>query len=299
MRYHKIYEDSHFYIRISTNSKPVLTLADNFLDLAPPVARTKKGRRISLRLILNVGREETLKGGHVRIDQRTATVRARIPCFQERHKEYIAETYITQPIRSLLAGRGLFFLHAAAVRNKAYGVLIAGEQDCGKSTVSLALCRDGFYHLTDDKCFIRERRGDFSVVCLPTKIGFRTAMLKIFPSIKDMLIEGYRYGAKQRFSRADAISGSIHSEVRYKLLLFPRYSRKKSAALKPITKEDALYRLLSESFGVRDKRQTAQNFAALSMLVTYTDAYELTYNDLQLEKIPQALKAVTPDASGC
>lgn len=59
----------------------------------------------------------------------------------------------------LLYQRGILILHGSAVALKGEAALILGAKGWGKSTLSVALCRDGFSFLTDDLAAIRWRQG--------------------------------------------------------------------------------------------------------------------------------------------
>ncbi len=67
--------------------------------------------------------------------------------------------FFTVLLIELLRYRGLYYLHSGAVsRDGKRGILIAGEGNSGKTTLTISFIKHGYYYLGDDALFIS--RGD-------------------------------------------------------------------------------------------------------------------------------------------
>lgn len=82
----------------------------------------------------------------------------------------------------LLRGRGLYTVHAAAVRAAAGTLLICGPSGSGKSTAAAILAASAdFSLLADDRVMLADFGGDLAVLPYPTASSLRSPMAGLIP----------------------------------------------------------------------------------------------------------------------
>jgi len=98
--------------------------------------------------------------------------------------QVLVQVFLLHAISELLRGRGLYFLHAAGLTGPEGGVLLCGRTGTGKSTITVALVRQGWSYLSDDFVFLR-RGQDGSVYALALKRECKIAanMVNAFPEL--------------------------------------------------------------------------------------------------------------------
>lgn len=227
-------------------------------------------------------------------DPKTGEIRGDIYNYKESLKERILDLVFTQPLHYILRYRGFYFLHASAICKDHQIVLITGPQDCGKSTLAITLSQNGFGFLTDDKCFLKISKKGISIIPLPFKVGISDEYLKRHPELKKYIVKKYRFGKKQRFSKIHISKVDNILDVKFKMILFPKYQKSKAISIRPLSKKDALNRLEKEHLDIRDNRILSgtfgRHFIILANLVSQADSFELVYNDDVLDKIASVIK---------
>lgn len=78
--------------------------------------------------------------------------------------------FLFLPLLALLARHGLYGIHASGLVDGGVGYLVAGDSKHGKTTLGLALLKEGWGYLSDDTVLLRAAgRG---VEALPFRLGF-------------------------------------------------------------------------------------------------------------------------------
>lgn len=78
---------------------------------------------------------------------------------------------------------GLTSLHSACVSSGGRGLLLVGGTRAGKSTLSLALCQNGFDYLSDDRSLLGRAEGELRVWALSPEMKQRPESVRHFPEL--------------------------------------------------------------------------------------------------------------------
>ena len=197
---------------------------------------------------------------------------------------------VSLALLELAAHRGFFGLHAAAVTRNGIGYLLPGASGSGKTSLCLTMVRDGFHYLTDDFVLLTAGAGDLR--CVPF---FRTSNLDVawaerFPElsfIRDLppLVHG-----KRMVDLEQCYPGSQAAAVRPTYLVFPTIVARAESAIRPITRHDALRRLLPESRLSADAPTAETHVRTLERLVRQCAAFELHHGRDFLRAPAEALR---------
>ena len=79
---------------------------------------------------------------------------------------------------------GIAELHCACVAKNEKAVLLVGPSGTGKSTLSIALSKEGFGFISDDRTFCSLDDGDIHVWGLPTRVKLRAEALRWFRELE-------------------------------------------------------------------------------------------------------------------
>jgi hypothetical protein len=74
-------------------------------------------------------------------------------------------------------------IHAGCVELDGKGVLLCGDSEAGKSSLSFACARAGWTFVSDDACAVVRNRADRVVVGNPHQIRFRQSAIDLFPEL--------------------------------------------------------------------------------------------------------------------
>ena len=313
--YKKTLTNNYLSIKVSTNSKRIMTLLDNFLDSGVTASLKPK---ISIQFNLEehspvkpgdskqalyqnwIARDNTLVSSFgstmatATVNPKKGLVDAVVSDYQASFKEATLDFIFVKPLHFILAHHGLFFIHASVVCKGSNCVLINGPQNSGKSTIALTLGRNGFGLLTDDDCFAKSFGNKARLFPFPTKMGLNDKIIKKYPEFRAHLLNDYRYGNKQRLPLNTVGNGRTGIKtLTCTTILFPAYRPKGRTRVKKISRAKALNRLARESSFLNAfypaeqiKKIQNENFWALYNLTRNARAYELQYNDKELDNIP-------------
>ena len=305
MGYRITLANGYVHLNISTNSKRIYRLVDNFLDFyGMPRARRKVKINFSLKEaapVRRAGARAFIYGLHrdkrifaeniatVETDPAKGVVNGTVFHYQESCKEQILDFIFSQPLRAVLAHHNLFFLHASAVCRGSSCILISGPQYSGKSTLALALTKKGFGFLTDDDCFVKLAGKKAKVFPFATKMGVTKNTLKKYPGLNRRLLRHYRYGKKRRVSMRHVLTPQGGEGYMCRMVLFPVYRKKEAAGLNILPKEEALSRLIEDASTEKEehrKRLLSKTplFWTFHRLLDGAATFELSYNDKVLDK---------------
>ena len=315
MKYVKEFKNYYFRIKINTNSSYIYKLIKNFMDFGDTYHKHVK---IRIRLDIYLHKEdkkintenvfyrklylnENIKGweffekgtAKIAINCKLNLVFVFINHVEKKEKEALLDFIFMWPIRFILAQQGLFPLHASVVCKNGDCLIINGPQNSGKSTLALMFCQNGFTYLSDDDCFVRNTG---SLIPFPTKAGLTSKSITKFSLLKKYVIKNYLYGKKQRISLSRFFSPANLKTYKCKVLLFPRYKTHAKISLYPLSKNEALNRMIQENssayYNRGYKKIFVDNFQALYEIVRKVRAFELIYNDRRLNEVPSVIEKV-------
>lgn len=311
MRYHAKFVNHYLNIKLDTNSKEIYDLVTNIFDfddkcrkLSPKIKihfilddmgfkdrpyqkryNYSKARPRDNVMLQALG-EEIISS---KADRKKGLVRGTIFGYREHIKEHIFYNLIMLPFQFLLSQHGFFFAHCSVVNKGKDCALITGPTGSGKSTLSVVLARNGFHLLTDDDCFIKLIKGEAQLFPFGTKIGLSDSLLKKYPDLGKKIEKNYRYGNKQRVSRKH-ISGHIcGGGFKCKVILLPKYkANNKKLVIRKISAAKTIKSIANEYPHLHNypDREFEEKFLTFYALTKKAEAFELLYNDNNLNEIP-------------
>jgi hypothetical protein len=193
------------------------------------------------------------------------------------HHQIVGSLFCLMPLSRLLAARGLYMIHAAALERNGRGVLMPGVSRSGKSTSCVALMRAGYRCLSDDKPFLRGNGSGIELLAFPEKIDVTDQTVSFFPELCTApvaLTSGYR---KKQFRPEAIYPGSTADAVRPDLILFPEISGEPTSRVERLSRAKALEAILPHSLLVFDHAISTDHFQLLGRLVDGADCYRLHF----------------------
>lgn len=178
----------------------------------------------------------------------------------------------------ILRSRELFLIHGAALARDGEGILIPGFTGGGKTTLSLSLARKGFQFLSDDRPFLRERKGGFDLLAFPEDIDVTDQTISFYPEIDGLPSHYFKTGSrKKRFRIEEVYPGSILRACHPKILLFPKIVTEEKSRLEPIHRIEAIERLLPHTLLVFEQGIARKQFHLLCRMIEEMDCYLLHF----------------------
>ncbi len=189
--------------------------------------------------------------------------------------------YVTTPLINTLKN-DIFLLHAAALEKDKTGYLFPGPSHSGKTTLSLALIKEGYRFLSDDTVFIksatdsleasmflsrdltiREKTGFISRILSETKENYR---LKPSSDKKSVLLELAGIWQEQRVNRIN-----LHK------IIFPKITKQAKTKLLAIDQKQAFLLLMKneELFAAGDAILIKKNLNFFKRISSLKERYIL------------------------
>lgn len=229
------------------------------------------------------------------IEYKTKTITSYIATPIDFERNLLFDLTFFQPLKHLLLVNGLCFLHASCVANEAGGVLFSGRSGSGKTTLALALSKNGFNYVCDEEVILYQ--GKNGIECAPflsrPKISWES--FAIFPELKDKTVKGSLKKEKILIDidKNPTLVRTYRTVPR--VLIFPRFTKKSTTRLEPVTKQIAFKRLAKEevvSIKFVEAFVEKEHSLSLAHLIRQVKTFRLYYNDQDLERIPQLLTRV-------
>lgn len=318
----KQYTNQHFQLSLQTDSDYFFEAVDSLLDFGEPIFSNPEPLAVSIEIMgkkvpspqdqanytynHRICDNNRLEGSvshplsEIITDPWAKTIQGTIsPLFKPDSfsQERLLDIALFQPLRYILSHHGYFFLHCAAIYNNAGGVLIAGPQNSGKSTIAVALLKHGFNFYCDDKMFLLDDPDNcLRILPLPTKVGIGNPGCPIWkPYLEKANLSPF--GNKHRFSRYHLTEWPYPEIVRARSIVLPCYETKTTQGnVTEISNEDALGMILQENFHLPD--QCLFTYSAekqrniLHKLVYQSKTFLLHYNEENLETLVKKTAAM-------
>ncbi len=181
-------------------------------------------------------------------------------------------------LSEILRSRALFLIHGAALSRKGKGFLIPGFTGSGKTTLSIALMRAGFQFLSDDRPFLRENGDGFELLAFPEGLDVTEKTISFFPELRNLPRSLFKDGpTKKRFWAETVYPRSILEACTPEVLIFPEIIKAERSHLEPLSRIEAIGRLLPHSLLVFEHRTARKQFHILCRLVEKMDCYCLHF----------------------
>ena len=180
-----------------------------------------------------------------------------------------------------MGGLGAFYqLHASAVARDGCGILLPAESGCGKTSLAVALCLNGFSPLDDDITMIDPDCCE--LVAFPRSFLIKEGILQVLPELKVLIHPAdnlyWRDGERIWYLPRERLADTPTDRIEPKYLVFPHHSSTAKTQFSEIGETEALEALITKSFNFsRFKRRGVE---LLSKLVRKVRSFRLTYRDI-------------------
>ena len=174
-----------------------------------------------------------------------------------------------------------FFLdiHAGVIGNGSTCILLPAAPGSGKSTLTASLVHAGFQYFSDEVALLEE--GTFNVFPVPLAICIKSTGIDVlaekFPILRTLAVHQRGDGKQVSYMPPSALWLPASNDPQpVAALVFPRYSPGASASINPLSKGDALKRLLEECKVVSTPLDMAK-VDALVEWISRTPCHSLVY----------------------
>jgi hypothetical protein len=263
-------------IRVLANHGYFIKFCDDYLGSIPGHIKIPGSINITLGYRLGRMPSRSLKGGKKKIysDNSIIDIRDKTICsYYPALPPYRRSGFLIIPIWKLLMRLGCCPMHGALVKSGDKLIAFFGPSQSGKSTLSLAAMAHGFSLLCDDHFFVKDSGKTLRIFPFAKKIKLKNPHKK--PSLDPNKTE---ISLKKSYFRSKSL-----------IIVFPRYSPKKKISLRPVSKKDALLKLIKDNLwfksgqtgNIRKRKEKADSIFQVWEKSTF---YELGYNDTNLAK---------------
>lgn len=198
-----------------------------------------------------------------------------VACDRSYCRYYFLENYVTL----LLQGLYLTPAHAACVALHDQGVLLLGQSEAGKTTLSYACARRGWTYVSDDGLNLVRKSCDRVVVGNPHQIRFRPHAKVLFPELSEY-VPAERPNGKPNLELDTAeLNIAVAPEARAEHLVFLNRNPSGPQRIAKFDKDEAYDRLAWTICCGEDSLREEQR-ASLRRLLG-VPLYEMQYYDLE------------------
>jgi hypothetical protein len=157
---------------------------------------------------------------------------------------------VNSRMRQTAINRDRYFLaiHAGVVSNGERCILLPGRTGSGKTTLTAALSRDGFHYFSDEFALLEEGtlRARPVPLSLTIKRGAVELLTSYYPGLGGLLAHTREDGQTVRYLSPAARLVDLERSDPVGWIIFPRYEADAVTSLCPVSKPEALRRLLRE-----------------------------------------------------
>jgi hypothetical protein len=152
--------------------------------------------------------------------------------------------FFTIVLIELLRYQGLYYLHSGAVsKDRKNCILIAGEGNTGKTTLTTLFIKSGYYFLGDDAIFIYKTDSGINAYSYARDFLFTRDGIKYFPDLLHY-ISTDNGTIKLPLPAGRIFKDKLIKESRPEVILFTSISGQKRTVLKEMPQRDALKNLI-------------------------------------------------------
>jgi HprK-related kinase A len=171
--------------------------------------------------------------------------------------------------------------HAAVLARNGRAIVLPGQPGAGKSTLCAALALSGWRLLSDELTILARDSGH--VMGVPRPISLKEASIDVirslFPdAVLSEPVRDTRKGAIAYVRPPDASVQAGAERVPVGFIVFPIYRSGSGLSVEPISRAQALARVLDQTFNVG--LLGAQGFEQLARVVAGAACYTMTYDDM-------------------
>lgn len=178
-------------------------------------------------------------------------------------------------VLELASHHGLFGLHAGAVVRDGRGLVLCGGTGTGKSSLCLTLVHAGYRYLSDDFLLLEVDGGAVRCVPLFRTFNIDPSWAEQFPELA-FLGSGSAQG-KRSVDPERCYPGSHAPSARPAVIVFPIIVDAPESSVHPLSKREALGRLLPQTRMSADRETAQKHIAALVVLLRDATTFELRH----------------------
>jgi len=158
----------------------------------------------------------------------------------------------------LLRYKELYYLHSGAVSNGNKSILIVGEGDSGKTTLTTSFIKSGYSYLSDDAVFLSPAEGRRVIAHpLARDFQFMRDTASIFPEIAALAPKTY-HGPKLPVQAEKVFNNKYIPFASPNILLFIRITKKPKTKISPVNYSEAIKHLILNSHQIMFDRSLAE-----------------------------------------
>jgi len=166
--------------------------------------------------------------------------------------------------------------HAACVARNGRGVLLCGDSEAGKSSLSYACARRGWTYLSDDASYlIRNRAGERIVLGHPHRVRLRPDAPGLFPELASIVPLRRGNGTMSLNVHTNALDTSTNTQVD-RIVILRRSHRNQLIRVD----QSAAREICEPIFYWWDARISSEQQAAFNTLLNASEVFSLEYSDL-------------------
>ncbi len=209
-----------------------------------------------------------------RCDLESGTVECLVHPDHESNSWIIGHRLFYLPLIEWMRKRGHFPLHGAGFLVDQRGVVVSGMSGSGKSTSALSAIMSGCPLISDDTLFLSRSDEGIVMDAFPEPVKIGRGSQRFFPEW------GKRFTSemgKLILEEADLPGGGRRGGVAPSLLLFPEVVTEPRTTFEPVTKEEALIRLIPQSVLPAAKELVQNHIDVLGEMVDGVQPYRLLF----------------------
>ena len=183
--------------------------------------------------------------------------------------------------QAALRRAGLYELHAAAVAETegGAGVLLVGESNSGKSTLTLKLAQAGWRYLSDDTLLLSAAGSMTEAHAFRRYFSFPDALLEAVPLARAAEAMRERvpfFPDKRPLDPSVAFPGQFLERCTPRAVCFPVVTGEGESRLLPLSPSQAMTRLVEQCpWSCYDRQSSAHHLGVLSALARQSDSFVL------------------------
>jgi hypothetical protein len=174
----------------------------------------------------------------------------------------------------------LLYLHAGVVGKDGKCIFLPAAAGSGKSSLTAALAHGGFCYYSDEVALVE--RGTFLVPPVPLAVCVKSTgwdlMSRYYPEILALPIHGRNDGKVVRYVPPPA-AALRQTPALVSHIFFPRYTEGEQTRLEPLSRSNALARLMEQCLALR-QRLDQDNVRELIRWIGAIECYSLTFSSL-------------------
>lgn len=199
----------------------------------------------------------------------------------------LLEDFVTSGLSPHLRRRGLFMIHAFAAAKDGGFALLVGDIGVGKTTAGIALLDEGWKLMSNDSPIVTSSG---RILIYPGFLAAYPDTLAMFASTRDLVTGPEDNQRKIEFAAESLWPDIWLREASAGVILFPNIQDIGKPTLEPLSKAEALGRLLPHSIDSWDKPMQSGHLAALGELVESSPSYMLRLGR-DLKTLPDLISA--------